>query len=208
MAPRPRLTSTARATTSGGGATGTDTCHSRAKPVSKGTLLKGTRMQDLPCGDIKIVLRPRGGLRVSDVTCVELSCAIAAAAQIPANEASEDVVCLNLQQNIFVVSTPKRDHTNRYAAMGRIDIRGTAHEVSAYEAAPHGTVKGVIRGIPLEDTAQEIQTMLCTCITQRPYRETKSVRPDRSSLLSKGTKYPVTRDTTTCSRNARCTENK
>ncbi|KAL1482333.1 hypothetical protein MTO96_033873 [Rhipicephalus appendiculatus] len=114
-------------------------------------------MPELPRGDIKIVLRPRGGLHVSDVTRVELSRAIAAAAEIPANEANEDVVCLNLQQNIVVVSTPKREHADRYAAVGRIDIRGTAHEVSTYEAAPHGTVKGVIRGIPLEDTAQEIQ---------------------------------------------------
>ncbi|CAN8023506.1 unnamed protein product [Ixodes persulcatus] len=31
-----------------------------------------------------------------------------------------------------------------------------AHEVSAYETAPHGTVKGVIRGVPLTDTIQEI----------------------------------------------------
>ncbi|KAK8773410.1 hypothetical protein V5799_012057 [Amblyomma americanum] len=36
-------------------------------------------------------------------------------------------------------------------------MRGTAHEVSTYEAAPHSTVKGVIRGIPLKDVAQEIQ---------------------------------------------------
>lgn len=141
----------------GGGAPGSDTRHSRAKRVNKGKLLKGARMPDLPRGDIKIVLRPRGGLHVSEVTRVELSRAIAAAAQIPANEASEDVVCLNLQQNIVVVSTSKREDGDRYAAVGRIDIRGTAHEVSTYEAAPHGTVKGVIRGIPLEDTAQEIQ---------------------------------------------------
>ncbi|KAH7956054.1 hypothetical protein HPB52_005790 [Rhipicephalus sanguineus] len=141
----------------GDGATGSDTRPSRAKRINKGKLLKGARMPDLPRGDIKIVLRPRGGLHVSDVTRVELSRAIAAAAQIPANEANEDVVCLNLQQNIVVVSTSKREHADRYAAVGRIDIRGTAHEVSTYEAAPHGTVKGVIRGIPLEDTAQEIQ---------------------------------------------------
>ncbi|KAH7981810.1 hypothetical protein HPB52_001165 [Rhipicephalus sanguineus] len=141
----------------GDGATGSDTRPSRAKRINKGKLLKGARMPDLPRGDIKIVLRPRGGLHVSDVTRVELSRAIAAAAQIPANEANEDVVCLNLQQNIVVVSTSKREHADRYAAVGRIDIRGTAHEISTYEAAPHGTVKGVIRGIPLEDTAQEIQ---------------------------------------------------
>ncbi|KAH7959490.1 hypothetical protein HPB49_011459 [Dermacentor silvarum] len=96
-------------------------------------------MPDLPRGDIKIVLRPRGGLHVSEVTRVELSRAIAAAAQTPANEASEDVVCLHLQQNIVVVSTFKREHADRYAAVGRIEIRGTAHELSTYERPPrHG----------------------------------------------------------------------
>ncbi|KAK8766095.1 hypothetical protein V5799_007125 [Amblyomma americanum] len=141
----------------GGATTSSDTRHSRAKRVNKGKLLKGVRMPDLPRGDIKIVLRPRGGLHLSDVTRVELSRTIAAAAQIPANEASEDVMCPNLHQNIVVVSTSKREHADRYAAVGRIDIRGTAHEVSTYEADPHGTVKGVMRGIPLVDTAQEIQ---------------------------------------------------
>ncbi|KAH7949275.1 hypothetical protein HPB49_006938 [Dermacentor silvarum] len=87
------------------------------------------RLPDLPRGDIKIVLRPRGGLHIL------------------ANETSEDVVCLNLQHNIVVVSTSKREHTDRYAAVGRIDIRGTAHEVPT-KRPPHGTVKGVIRGIP------------------------------------------------------------
>ncbi|KAK8770844.1 hypothetical protein V5799_012691 [Amblyomma americanum] len=33
---------------------------------------------------------------------------------------------------------------------------GTAHDVSVYETAPHGTVKGVIRGVPMTDTIQEI----------------------------------------------------
>lgn len=92
----------------GSGATGSDTSHSTVTRINKGKLLKGARMPELPRGDIKIVLRLRGGLRLSDVTRVELSRTLAAAAQIPANEANDDVVCLNLQQNIVVVSTSKR----------------------------------------------------------------------------------------------------
>ncbi|KAH9371345.1 hypothetical protein HPB48_010068 [Haemaphysalis longicornis] len=105
---------------------------------------------------MKMVMRPRGGFRVSDVTRVERSRAIAAVAQITANEASEDFVRMNLQQNIVLMSTSKSEHANQYAAVGRIDIRGTAHKLGAYEAAPHGTVKSVIRGVPLEETSQEI----------------------------------------------------
>ncbi|KAH7931823.1 hypothetical protein HPB51_029671 [Rhipicephalus microplus] len=76
--------------------------------------------------------------------------------RIPANEANEDVVCLNVQQNIVVVSTSKIEYADRYAAVGTIDIRGMAHKISTDEATPRGTVKVVIRGISLEDTAQEI----------------------------------------------------
>ncbi|KAH9377405.1 hypothetical protein HPB48_008587 [Haemaphysalis longicornis] len=142
---------------SGAGARDDGTRHLKEKRINKGKLLKGARMPDLPREDMKIIVRPRGGLRVSDVTRVELSRALTAAAQIPAIDSRKDVVCLNAQQNIVVVSTSKRENADRYAAVERIDVRGTTHEVSTYEAAPHGTVKGVIRDIPLEDTPQEIQ---------------------------------------------------
>lgn len=126
-------------------------------PINKGRLLKKSRMPELPRGDMKIVVRPRSGFRVSEVTKVELSRALAAAAQVTREEERQDVVCPNGHQNIVVISTPRRENADRYAAVERIDVRGTAHEVSTYEAAPHGTVKGVIQGILLEDTAMDIQ---------------------------------------------------
>ncbi|KAH9372645.1 hypothetical protein HPB48_000477 [Haemaphysalis longicornis] len=126
-------------------------------PIHEGRLLKNSRMPELPRGHMKIVVRPRGGLCVSEVTRVELSRALAAAAQVAAKEAREDVVCPNGHQKILVISNPRRENAGRYAAVECIDVRGTAYEVSTYEAAPYGTVKGVIRGIPLEDTAMDIQ---------------------------------------------------
>ncbi|KAH9365766.1 hypothetical protein HPB48_016848 [Haemaphysalis longicornis] len=77
--------------------------------------------------------------------------------QVAAKEAREDVVCPNGHQNILVISSPRRENADRYAAVERIDVRGTAYEVSTYESALYGTVKGVIRGIHLEDTAMDIQ---------------------------------------------------
>ncbi|KAH9383194.1 hypothetical protein HPB48_024020 [Haemaphysalis longicornis] len=127
--------------------TGVDGAERTKRPsIHKGRQLKKSRR--LPRGDMKIVVRPRGGLCVSEVTRVELSRALAAAAQVAAKEAREDVVCPNGHQNILVISTPRRENADRYAAVERIDVRGTAYEVSTYESAPYGTVKGVIRGIP------------------------------------------------------------
>lgn len=39
-------------------------------PINKGKLLKRARMPELPRDDMKIIVRPRGGLRVGDVTRV------------------------------------------------------------------------------------------------------------------------------------------
>ncbi|KAH9378755.1 hypothetical protein HPB48_017567 [Haemaphysalis longicornis] len=129
------------------------------KRVNKGKQLKGTCTPELPRAD-KIVMRPRGGLCVSDMARMETSRAIKAAAQVDAIAARDDVLCLNHQQNIIVMSTSKRGQANRYAMVEQINIRGTFLEVRAQESARHVNVKGEIWGIPLEDTAQYIQDLV------------------------------------------------
>lgn len=130
------------------------------KKINKCKLLKASRLPELPHDDTKIIMRPGGGLRVCEVSRAEVSRAVTVAAQIGAMEAREDVICLNNQQNIIIISTPSRDRADKYGTEECIDVRGTAHAVSAYESAPRGTVKGVIRGVPLEDTAEEIQDLI------------------------------------------------
>lgn len=76
----------------------------RTKKVNKGKLLKGARIPDL-----KIVMRPRSGLRVLDVAQVEISRDVTAAAQFDAIAAREGFICPNHQRNIIIVSTPKRE---------------------------------------------------------------------------------------------------
>ncbi|KAK8778976.1 hypothetical protein V5799_019682 [Amblyomma americanum] len=122
----------------------------------KSKLLKAARMPELPRQDIKIVMRPRGGLNLGKVSRFEISRAIIAAANLSGEEVTQDVICPNKQQNIVVISTPNRENADRYSAVRNLTISGTAHDVSAYETAPHGTVKGVIRGVPMTDTIQEI----------------------------------------------------
>ncbi|KAK8771058.1 hypothetical protein V5799_025700 [Amblyomma americanum] len=113
-------------------------------------------MPELPRQDIKIVMRPRGGLNLGEVSRFEISRAIIAAANVSGEEVTQDVICPNKQQNIVVISTPNRENADRNSAVRNLTISGTAHDVSAYETAPHGTVKGVIRGVPMTDTIQEI----------------------------------------------------
>ncbi|KAK8774532.1 hypothetical protein V5799_010935 [Amblyomma americanum] len=99
----------------------------------KSKLLKAARMPELPRQDIKIVMRPRVGLNLGEVSRFEIS---RASSQLR--------------------TTPNRENAYRYSAVRNLTISVTAHGVSAYETAPHGTVKGVIRGVPMTDTIPEI----------------------------------------------------
>ncbi|KAK8766469.1 hypothetical protein V5799_006750 [Amblyomma americanum] len=107
-------------------------------------------MPRLPKEEIKIVVRPKGGLDIVKVGAPTVTAAIFAAADITGDKSAEDTVCPSSHQNIVVVSTPKRANTDRYAKLRQIHIQGKPHEVNAYETAPDNTTKGVIRGIPIE----------------------------------------------------------
>ncbi|KAH8025108.1 hypothetical protein HPB51_003024 [Rhipicephalus microplus] len=105
---------------------------SRRQPRNiKQQVIRKSKMPLLPRSDFKIVIRPRGGLDVATTETVHLASAIYRAANVPAHEAGEDML-----QAITV-----GDHH---------------HEVSAYETAPDNTVKGIIKGIPLEEDAKSI----------------------------------------------------
>ncbi|KAH7980589.1 hypothetical protein HPB49_017386 [Dermacentor silvarum] len=79
-----------------------------------------------------------------------------AAAKITSEESAADTICPNPQENIMAVSTPNEDNESRYAKIQEISIQGKPYEVSAYRTAPHDTVKGVIRGIPIDVSADEL----------------------------------------------------
>ncbi|KAH7945078.1 hypothetical protein HPB49_006169 [Dermacentor silvarum] len=102
-------------------------------------------MPQLPRGDYKIIIRPRGGLRVADHGAARLATSIYHAAEIQREAQDEDTICTNFQQNIIVVSTPIEAHADKYQKISRIKIGNQAFETSAYESAPDCTSKGVIR---------------------------------------------------------------
>ncbi|KAH7944963.1 hypothetical protein HPB49_002859 [Dermacentor silvarum] len=136
-------------------------------------------MPQLSRGDYKIIIRPRGGLRVTDHGAARLATSIYHAAEIP-REAQDDAICTNFKQNIIVVSTPIEAHADKYQKISRINIGNQAFETSAYEAATDCKSKGVIRGIPLEDTARNITANVITPRNiQRPSMRNASVTQRR-----------------------------
>ncbi|KAH7963461.1 hypothetical protein HPB52_021228 [Rhipicephalus sanguineus] len=109
-------------------------------------------MLPLPKDFSKIVIRPRGGLDISRIGAGVVADAIVLAAGVEEEEAMQDIICPSLQQNIMVASTPDQDIASRYLKVKNIDIGGKVFEVIAYATAPHDMCKGVIRGIPINDT--------------------------------------------------------
>ncbi|KAH8031865.1 hypothetical protein HPB51_021054 [Rhipicephalus microplus] len=60
------------------------------------------------------------------------------------------------KQNIIVISTPDEERARYYASVRSLYIGGRSYETHAYCTAPHDTVKGVIRGIAVENTAEDL----------------------------------------------------
>lgn len=116
----------------------------------------------MPRGDYKIVIRPRGALKISEHGIVQLTAAVQDAAGIPRDEREEDIVCSNNYQNILIVSTSDQEHANKYQEVGRIKIQDKFYETNAYETAPDMTAKGVIRGIPLDEGPRDITAVVVT----------------------------------------------
>ncbi|KAL1431696.1 hypothetical protein MTO96_013805 [Rhipicephalus appendiculatus] len=128
----------------------------RDRGRAKTRIIRGGRMPPLPNDDAKIIVRPRGGLNISKVGPTVVAEAIWKAVGIDLVARDSDTMCPNFQQNIMVVSTPSRDNANRYVKVDCIAVGGQQHEVNAYEAAPHYTCKGVIRGIAPSEGPEEL----------------------------------------------------
>ncbi|KAL1437569.1 hypothetical protein MTO96_048779 [Rhipicephalus appendiculatus] len=126
----------------------------------KQQLLKASRMPALPRNDFKIVVRPKGGLNIAAIGAVRIASAVYRDAGVSEQDASEDIVCPNNQQNIVVISTPISTNAEKYRKLEAIRIGDRQYEVNAYETAPDHTVKGVIRGIPLEEDTRTINTKI------------------------------------------------
>lgn len=119
-------------------------------------VILASKMPNLPKEDYKIIMRPRGGFKVTNYGLDRLGCCVRNAAGIPRGESEGDIVCVNYKQNILVVSTPSDDRAAKYRHITSLKIGNQEFDTSAYEAAPENTSKGIIRGISLEESPKDI----------------------------------------------------
>ncbi|KAH7941159.1 hypothetical protein HPB49_010491 [Dermacentor silvarum] len=91
-------------------------------------------MSPLPSNGIKIIIRPKGALNIAKIGSPTVTTAVFQAEQLSPADMQQDTVCPNNQKTLSRVT----------------------HDVNAYETAAEDTTKGIIRGIPLSDTPQQI----------------------------------------------------
>ncbi|KAH7933851.1 hypothetical protein HPB49_018182 [Dermacentor silvarum] len=136
---------------------GQDTLPSRNRyKDAKSKILRGSKMPPLSKDEMKIVVRPRGGLSITKAGPTVVAEAIWAATGISTTEREWDTMCPNPMQNVMVISTSSHEHAVCYTAVENITVAGQQHEVNAYVAAPHATCKGVVRRIAIEDGPEVI----------------------------------------------------
>lgn len=60
-------------------------------------------------------MRLRGGLNIAQVEANIIMSAVLTAAGTPRESARDDTICMNVAQNIIVVSTPRETRAAKYA---------------------------------------------------------------------------------------------
>ncbi|CAN8014685.1 unnamed protein product [Ixodes persulcatus] len=123
---------------------------SRTPASVKKRLVAASRMPRLPKGHFRVIVQPRRGINVKNVSQVKIAQALVTAAGLSFTNAAEDIICPNAVQNILVVSTPSEHNAKTYARVEAISTGSAIYEVSSYLAAPDNTCKGIISNIDLE----------------------------------------------------------
>lgn len=117
---------------------------------------KRPRCPRLPRDDIKVVIRPREGMNVARVSEATLRDSVLQAAGLEPAAATEDLLRVNHEQNILVVSTPLLARAERYARIEELKVGENLFSAKAYVTTPDDSVKGVIHNIPAYDSAEDI----------------------------------------------------
>lgn len=115
---------------------------------------RGPPATPLPESDIKVVLRPRGGLDLRSVAQASLADAVFRQANIQQNPT--DQIRVQHVANFLLISTPSEERAQKYSAIQSLSLKGRLYEVVTHVPAPSNTATGVIFNIPEDDTPDEI----------------------------------------------------
>ncbi|KAH9365793.1 hypothetical protein HPB48_010063 [Haemaphysalis longicornis] len=108
----------------------------------------------LPEDDIKIVLRPQGGLYPQTVPAASLADLVQRQANITHN--NKDQLRVNQKSNFIGISTPSEARSKQYLQQTTLQYQGATYLLSNHIPQPSNNCVGVIFNAPTEDDASTI----------------------------------------------------
>lgn len=146
-------------------------------------------MTQLPEADIKVVLRPRGGLNLKLVAQASLADALFQAANVTRNPT--DQIRVHHISNYLLISTPSEERAQKYATIQSLTVKNKSYEMATHVSAPANTAMGVIFNIPEEDTPEEITSSILEYNPDLQILEARRLgSSNNAQILFHGTKVP------------------
>lgn len=123
----------------------------------KGNPLQKEKLPPLPKTDFKVIIKPRDGLHISQLSMHQMARAITLACGNPdiCNEGNL-LIRLHNGSNITIISTPSMETANIVQSLRSLRFGAKDYAVMAYIAAPDNSCKGVIHGLDAGTTPTEL----------------------------------------------------
>ncbi|KAL1451242.1 hypothetical protein MTO96_006300 [Rhipicephalus appendiculatus] len=173
--------------TAGESQDGTPTPSRPSPPPPPPRRLRRTPLPQLPRGDFKVVVRPRGGLDVTKQTPRTLITAISSGTEVSLQEAlAQDQLRLH-PTNTFTLSTPVEDRARAYAQFTSIPLGGSRIDVTAYLAPPDDAVRCINHMAYNGETHREILEGLVPYNPDLPIIDARPFGKKRSLLITLAT---------------------
>lgn len=148
-----------------------------------------TPVTPLPATDVKIILRPRGGLALATLSSAVLADTIQRQAALPM--IPDDQVRIHTVSNFIVVTTPSEERARSYEKLETLLLNGKQYPVSTHIAVPANTITGLIFNIPPDDTPAQIMESVCNYNPDLQILDAKRLNTSNiAQILFQGTRVP------------------
>ncbi|XP_072143011.1 uncharacterized protein [Dermacentor andersoni] len=117
------------------------------------------RLPPLPTDDAKIIIRPRGGLKIKDMKSYQATQAIIEACGMKFKE-EDFLVRLRPGSNIVIASASKEEVADVIRKIKYLPYSGINYEVNAYVAMPGDVKRLVIHGLPIGLPSEILESKL------------------------------------------------
>ncbi|KAH9379875.1 hypothetical protein HPB48_006109 [Haemaphysalis longicornis] len=116
----------------------------------------------LPRNDFKVIIRPRDSLDLNHWTTVQVGTSLRSKLKVDTSNSFDKTVVLHnklridAKQHIIIYSTPNLSLANKLTKLQTLHVGATDYAITKYTAAADESVKGIVQGIPLGTTPDDI----------------------------------------------------